>query len=496
MRAAAGAALVAACSAAPRTVTVTVDPGAPAAQIDERYLSVAVDTAMLVGGTFWDPNGGTGTTGDYPVPPYDFTRPRLRALAGALAPAYLRLGGTDADRTHVDLSATPATTPPAGYKWVLTKAEWDGAVSFARALDFPILFTMNAGAGPRAGGLAWQPGDVEPLVQLAASRGDPVAVWELGNEVNAYPIVDGLTVTPQQYGADLAAARAMLDRDLPGAKLAGPASAYWPAVGEVVTFLGDALAAGGASLDVVTWHYYPQQSERCPIAVRKAGPEVMLDPAKLDEAVTWAKQVIAARDASAPQAAVWLGETGNAQCGGQPGVSDAFAGTFWWLDQLGALARLGLPVSVRQDLSGSNYGLLDDATLDPNPDYWASLLWRRTIGTRVLAASADDPEVRAYAHCLRGGGGAVLLAMNLSATETLAVRAPALDGTSTDRYLVTAADLGARQVELEGETLTAGADGSLPPLAPTPGGGAAFVELPPRSWAFLVIHGAAPALCP
>jgi heparanase 1 len=492
MRLRAFSVLLAACASPPPEVVVHVGVGSPVAEVSDRFLSVAVDTAEVVGGKFWDPAGGQDPV---PVAPYDFGRPRLRALAAALAPAYLRIGGTDADRTHIDLSAAPSPTPPAGFEWVLTKAEWDGAVSFASDLGFQILFTIDAGAGPRTPDGAWHADDVTPLLQLAASRQDPVAAWELGNEVGAYSLtLPGVNVSPAQYGADLAAARAAVT----GALLAGPASAYWPKVGEVISFLPAALTAGGADLDVVSWHYYPQESRRCPLAVRRAGLDVMMDPANLDDVRTWIAQVDAARASSAPGAQIWLDETGNAQCGGEPGVSDAFAGTFWWLDELGTVARAGVPVVVRQTLSGSDYGLIDDATLTPNPDYWASLLWRRLVGTRVLDVSvlAANDRVRAYAACAAGGGGATLLAINLSAAETVRVRAPELDGSSSERYRVTASGLDAREVMLEGAPLALAADGSLPALAPAPGGGSAEVELPPQSWAFLVVHGAAPDACP
>ncbi|HEX8950204.1 MAG TPA: glycoside hydrolase, partial [Polyangia bacterium] len=87
----------------------------------------------------------------------------------------------------------------------------------------------------------------------------------------------------------------------------------------------------------------------------------------------------------------YIDETGNAQCGGAPGISDAFAGSLWWLDELGRLARRGTPVVVRQSLSGADYGLLREPSLDPRPDYFASLLWRRLMGRRVLAVAAAPP---------------------------------------------------------------------------------------------------------
>src|SRR5262245_11314759 len=450
-----GAVALAGCGGHEREVRVSVDTSAPAAEVSERFLSVAVDTAMVVGGTFWDPTGGMGATGDHPVPPYDFARPRLRALAAALAPAYLRIGGTDADKTHIDLSDTPATTPPAGYKWILTRAEWDGAVAFAEDLGYQIVVTLDAGEGPRVNG-AWRPDDALPLVRLVAERHDPVALWELGNEVNVYPILLGLSVPASQYAADLATARAMLAQELPGARLAGPASAYWPKVGEVVSYVSDTLAAGGSSLDVVTWHYYPQESRRCPMAVVRATAEGTLDPARLDDVRPWAEQVIAARDHAVPRAEVWLGETGSAQCGGEPGVSDAFAATFWWLDELGLLARRGHRIVVRQSLTGSTYGLLEEGTLNPNPDYWASVLWKRLMGSRVLSVQSGDPLVRAYAHCAPSGGGATLVAVYLGSDGAIEVRLPS-DGRV---FVATAPSLDSRSLELNGVTLEALSDGT------------------------------------
>src|SRR5579883_2251911 len=59
---------------------------APVAQIDERYLAVAIDSAQLVGATWWDPSGMVeGGGGTAKLSPYDFSRPRLRRLAKELA---------------------------------------------------------------------------------------------------------------------------------------------------------------------------------------------------------------------------------------------------------------------------------------------------------------------------------------------------------------------------------------------------------------------------
>src|SRR5690242_6572273 len=83
--------------------------------VDARYQSYNVEMAEVVGGSFWKPYGEAADaapaapsparpSGPTPVgmdpalyryrPPIDLTSPRLRALAAALGPAYLRVSGT------------------------------------------------------------------------------------------------------------------------------------------------------------------------------------------------------------------------------------------------------------------------------------------------------------------------------------------------------------------------------------------------------------------
>ncbi|MGA2612961.1 MAG: hypothetical protein ABSG38_05870 [Spirochaetia bacterium] len=40
----------------------------------------------------------------------------------------------------------------------------------------------------------------------------------------------------------------------------------------------------------------------------------------------------------------------------------------------------------RQSLVGSDYGLLDQNSFAPRPDYYASFLWKRLMGNRVFKA--------------------------------------------------------------------------------------------------------------
>lgn len=491
-------------TATPPAVTMT----APVAQIDDRFLAVGIDSAQVVGATWWssvDAVAG-GTT---KVAAYDFTRPVLRKLASALTPAYLRIGGTESDKIFYDMSATPVTTPPSPYVDVLTAAQWDAIHDFVTALGFEVLFTLDAGPGPRAADLSWQPDNARVLLQYVASKGTPMALWELGNEVNAFPVSISLSfsISPAQFAADVKTARTLVEATTPGVKLGAPSSAYWPVAGELPgPFYAPFMAAGGGdSLDLLTWHYYPTQSHRCPIATVRDAVPLMFEPSTLDAIDTWAGQVESARDTYAAGKPVWLGETGNAQCGGEPGVSDVFAGGFWWLDQLGKLARRGEPVVVRQTLSGANYGLIDDATLTPRPDYWTSVLWRRLMGTSVLAvASTGDPLLRTYAHCTRAGapgyakGAVTLVVINLDQTTAVSIPIAASMGDEADAYVLSAPSVTSGTVMLDGTPLTAAADGSLPPLdadVVKRTGGTLDVTFGPATYGYVVLPGANASAC-
>ncbi len=95
----------------------------------------------VTGGRFWKPYkdipktsghaGSEATGGDAPIgmspdlyqyrPPLDLTNPRLRAMATALGPAYVRISGTWANTTYFTDTDTPPKNPPKGYGGVLTR---------------------------------------------------------------------------------------------------------------------------------------------------------------------------------------------------------------------------------------------------------------------------------------------------------------------------------------------------------------------------------------
>ena len=102
------------------------------------------------------------------MPPYDFRRPRLRGLTRALAPAYLRISGTAANKTFCDLSGAPMAAAPVPFQRVLTRSEWDGVNAFATRLGLQVDLGINAGPGPRDASGRWTADNAGALLDYTA----------------------------------------------------------------------------------------------------------------------------------------------------------------------------------------------------------------------------------------------------------------------------------------------------------------------------------------
>ncbi|MCG8614699.1 MAG: hypothetical protein MI802_00675, partial [Desulfobacterales bacterium] len=258
-------------------------------------------------------------------------------------------------------------------------------------------------------------------------------------------------------------------RYYPDAMFAGQGSAFWPVVGEPLgfyfSFMKDYMALSGSLTDVVSWHYYPQQSRRGLIASRRAAPSRLLNPDNLNEAAHWGGQIRALRDRHAEGKPVWLGETGNAQFGGEPGLSDRYLAGLWWLDQLGLLARTGHDVIVRQTLSGMDYGMIDPDTLTPAPDYWNSLLWKRFMGRDVYGVRVEGAEkLRAYAHSHPERKGVLsLLLINLDHESSVLAHLPKVFKGPVEVMQLGTEDLFSKDLYLNGKKLEL-VDDALPEI--------------------------------
>lgn len=389
-------------------------------RVDERFLSFSIDISVLAGGFWWE--GAMGSRrglGRLRVPPLNLNHKKLDTLTHALGPAYLRIGGSEADKIHYFSAPTGITDA-----LILHPNTWDQLHNFKRRHGLDLVFTVKYGLFQRSQHGNWQDDEVAQLLEYSAQRNQTIEICELGNELNAYWAFHGLASQPRanHLAIDYHNFIDSVKKTFPECRIMGPGSAYWPKLGETIKpfsnitkrFL-EACQHQGTQLDIVDWHYYPFQSMRSPIRTRTARLRSMIKPEALNDFSRYSMQLKAWRDEYFPHAELWTGETGSAQCGGQPKLSDRFISCFWWADQLGLAAKIGQSVVIRQSLVGGDYGMIDRLTLKPRPDYWLSWLWKQLMGQQVYAVECRHHMLRSYCHNYAQGEGKVLLLINLSA---------------------------------------------------------------------------------
>ncbi|KAI3362512.1 hypothetical protein L3Q82_012799 [Scortum barcoo] len=481
-----------------------------------------------------------------------FRSPKIRTLARALTPAFLRFGGTRQDfmvfnpqRRLQDSGFTageftsdpdPAGPDPAApscdkleLPWWLEerlKKGWiqqqvilkkedlqrkynrvkfteytvDLLHAFTNCSGLDLIFGLNALL--RTADNSWNSSNARTLLKYCESRQYRMN-WELGNEPNSYEKKAGIRVDGYQLGQDFTQLRRMLSES----KFYHDTGLFGPDVGQPrdhrTDILQGFLQSGAEAVDACTWHHYYVNG-------RDTSLEDFLDPEVLDTLALKTNEVLEKVNRLSPGKPVWLGETSSAYGGGAAGLSDTFVAGFMWLDKLGLAARLGLGVVMRQVLIGSgSYHLVDD-NLDPLPDYWLSVLYKRLVGPEVLkvealSASVRSKRVRLYLHCTNRKssyrrGAVTLMSMNLS-KKPARISLPALVSSGTVEAFVLQSDqpgeegLYSRSVKLNGEVLKMVDDQTLPDLKGTRLPPSEHLHLPAYSLAFFVLEDAEAAAC-
>jgi hypothetical protein len=475
--------------------------------IDERFQSYNVEMIEVTGGEFWKPYGASGSAStsapagrnpdlfEYRAP-IDLLNPRLRTLAAALGPAYMRISGTWANTTYFAEDDRTPSTPPNGFTAVLGHERWKDVIDFARAVDAEIVTSMAIGAGVRDAAGLWQGDQARRFLAHTRSIGGRIAAAEFMNE----PTLPAIGGAPRgydaaAYGRDFKTFRALVKQSDPALIVLGPGS-----VGETIasssTNLGsqaigtrDILAASRGGIDAFSYHHYGAVSQRCSGIPGRISAENALSEdwlASTDQTRAFYQGL---RDEFEPGKPIWVTETAQAACGGDFWAS-TFLDSFRYLDQLGRLARAGVQVVAHNTLAASDYGLLDEKTLKPRPNYWAALLWRRLMGTTVLDAGMHR-GMHIYAHCRRGVPGEVtLLVVNTERTSAKILQLPL----PSQRYTLSAEHLQSAEVMLNGSILDLDPNDHLPSFAAvrSPAGS---VELAPATITFLTIADAGNTAC-
>jgi hypothetical protein len=493
--------------------------------VDNRYQSYNVEMLEVTGGRFWKPYKDIATTPGKPAgqtttttqdndtpagmsadlyqyrPPIDLSNRRLRAMARALGPAYVRISGTWANTTYFSDGDTPPKDPPPGYAGVLTRQQWLSAIDFSRVVDAPIVTSMPTGMGTRRPDHVWQPDQARRWLAFTKAHGGTIAAAEYFNE----PTLASMGGAPKDYGAaafgrDFRLFSTFMRKEYPDTKLLAPgsvgeANADWAVAmggyGDQKVLRAADLAAFTEDADAFSYHHYGAASQRCAAMGHQTSADQGLSEdwlGRTDQTLAFYRDV---RDKAMPGKPFWNTETADAACGGNPWAG-TFLDTFRYLDQLGRLASQDVQVVFHNTLVATDYGLLDENTFKPKPNYWGALLWRRFMGAKVLDAGVPIQKgLHVYAHCQRDSpGGVALLVINNDRQKERELSLPL----SSERYTLDAANLEDRSVRLNGQVLALRAHDEFPAIAGKPVS-AGVLSFAPATISFLTISAAGNNFC-
>ena len=486
-------------------------------EVETRYQSYNVEMAEVTGGTFWKPyteaqraglepvvvtgnplasHGADEASGFAdnsatmaPLPPVDLSGARIRTLAKALGPVYLRVSGSWASHTYFDADGSTGGTCPPGYAAVLTREQWDGLIDFAKEVDGLLVTSMANTDGAHDATGAWDPTNSRAFLEYTLRQGLPIAAAEFMNEPDVAPLLGAPKgYTAADYGRDVRIFVEMLRSVAPDTLFVGPGSAVGgdrPMLGDGMLSIptlktDDLLEQAGIAPAVFTYHHYYGLSERGGGMAHEPASEVLTERylAKTDQTLDSYRS---AHDRFAPGTPYWNTETGDAAMGG-----NTWAPTWLdvprYVDQLGRLAKQGVTAVMHNTLCASDYALVDNVTQLPRAKYWAALLWARLMGTTVYEMGIPLREgLHAYAHSRRDGDGYALVLINTSREAVTEVALPGF----AECYQLTGDELRGSTVRCNGELLQLAEDDTLPTITPRAVEGT--LALPPVSVTFLTL---------
>ncbi len=438
-------------------------------KVDERFQSVNVEMCEVVGGDFWIPydlldsvkvKAGGFSALKRTIPPVNLYDKKLRTLASALGPMYVRVSGTWANSTYFQDNDEPKLKKaPAGYENVLTRAEWKGVIDFCKATDSKLVSSFAISDGIRDENGNWTTAQIDPLINYTKSIGGEIVAAEMFNEPshashgNAPEGYDGAW-----YARDFAAFKCYVDSAVPEMKILGPGSTGEGGVipGSSISTDDIMTAVPTPEFEVFTYHFYGWMSKRC---MGNLTPENATTKEWLAKTEVGLKYYEDARDKYAPGAPIWLTETAEAACGGNPWAA-TYVDCFRYLEQLGRLAKKGVQVVMHNTLCASEYALLEQDTHEPRPNYWAALLWNKFMGHQVYDAGIESEDIDVFVHNLKNSSkGKAVLIVNPTENET-AVEIPE----KAEKYLLTADDILSKTAKLNGEVLKLNSNETLPDI--------------------------------
>lgn len=462
--------------------------------VDERFQSINVEMCEVVGGQFWIPYHLIDTARvkkegltalKRKIDPINLYNPKLRKLTEALGPMYIRVSGTWANTTYFQNDDSPKLAKaPEGFENVLTRNEWKGVIDFVNDLDNQLVtsFTISKGIRDEKGN--WTPVQIQPLLEYTRAINGKIAAAEMFNEPS-HASYGGAPegYDPAQYARDFVAFSTYVKSEIPSMKIMGPGSTGEGGIlGEVHEMATDKILAQNPKpgFEIFSYHYYGGVSNRCR---GNLSPADALSQEWLSRTELGLEYYENARNKYLPNAPIWLTETAEAACGGNPWAA-TYIDTFRYLEQLGRLAQKGVKVVMHNTLASSEYALLEQYTFNPRPNYWAALLWGKFMGTKVYRSPYQVEGLDIFIHSLKNSKkGYTIMVVNPTEKES------SLNlSSSAKQYTLTADELLGKTVKLNGKELKLNADDSLPELSGV-NVEKGTIKIPALSTVFLTMEG-------
>lgn len=464
------------CSISASSGSSTFDVGLhPEHYVHPNFVSFTMDTYYLsrLGPGAWIDDHRSGY--DH----IDLKDPQNIALARAIGPSFLRIGGTTSDNITYDMS-TPSEDPPYVPSsrgsdvgeiiphGTLVAADWDAINEFAQAAQWEIVFGLNVFDGWEHGTRTWDPTRSIALMNYTRVMGYPVVGWELGNE----PDISKKDLQTSELAASFDAFFREVGKvyDATGG---GTSSAPW-LIGLDVTqgssdFLNNTLAGmQHPVVDIVTWHHYFVawwKDEVPPCSFARI--DLLNEYRQYADAMAEVYESYSAR--RGPQTTqLWMGETSGAGGSWVDQVHGTFIGIFWYADKLGSAAATGHSVVVRQSWMEARGDIVGHG---PAPEFWLALLWKRLVGQGVLPVtmSSGTTSTRCYMHC-SSDGSATAIVINLgNSTEQVTLNLGVSRVVISEYHLTSwpsAGDLWSTDLAINGQKASLTQAGHIPEFPP------------------------------
>ena len=404
----------------------------------------------------------------------------------------LRIGGDSTDWTWWPVAHV---AQPPGVKYDLTP-DW---MSVARALATAVGGRLILGVNLEADNRTIAAAEANALVNRVGRSA--IEALEIGNEPELYASfgwyksVSGKQVPGRGPGYDVADYfhdYSNFAAAMPGVALAGPSSGAATWLAELGQFLSTEHR-----VRLATVHAYPLR--HCSATADVTIPQLLDDGASHGLAEQVAPYVAVAARHGVP---LRVDEINAVTCGGERGVSNAFASALWALDTLFELARTGVSgVNVQtvpntiNEVVGSTYthGAWQERV---HPEFYGLIMFAQAApaGSRLLQLSGPShPGVKVWAtRALNGRIHVVVINKHLSVGQTVRLRIPGVSGAAAIEQLRAPSVAAEGGVTLGGqtfgaETTTGQLAGHAETTTLSPSSGIYVVHIPPASATMLTV---------